>query len=313
MAMRPQGSGQGSGSQGQGVLGNPGLLAAGAAGFAAAFCALWAFRGLPLGTMLLWLAPLPLFLAGFGFGTGSAVLAALLATLLVGVVAGGVPVLAFLALFAVPAPLLVGAALRGGRLDLSGPLALLGVWPVAVLCLAALAAAGEGGLEAVLRRSVETALLRMDLEASEPLIGVLVRVKAAALGFWGGLALIANGAAAQSFLSHRGLARARAPEWTTVRLPQWYPVLPAIAAVVWLAAPTGADAVPLSALLLSLLPLFYLGIAGVHRRAGGRRGRVPMLVLFYLLLVLFLHLMAPALVGLGLIDHFRRRAAPSQT
>ncbi|MCV4940286.1 hypothetical protein OFC17_36475, partial [Escherichia coli] len=74
---------------GGGFLSNPGVLAAGAAGCASAFCALWAFEGLPLGTGLLWLAPLPLFLAGLGFGTGPAAGAAALAAAIVGLLAGG--------------------------------------------------------------------------------------------------------------------------------------------------------------------------------------------------------------------------------
>jgi hypothetical protein len=93
-----------------------------------------------------------------------------------------------------------------------------------------------------------------------------------------------------------------------VRLPGWYPALPALAAGLFLAAPAGADAVPLSALLLLLVPLLVMGVAGVHARAKGRPARVPMLALFYLLLAMFLQVMGPAMVGLGLYDQFRRRA-----
>ena len=44
------------------------VLAAGAAGFASAALALWAMRGLPLGTGLFWITAFPLFAAGLGFG-----------------------------------------------------------------------------------------------------------------------------------------------------------------------------------------------------------------------------------------------------
>lgn len=301
------------------MLGSPGLLAAGAAGCAAAICTLWALRGLPFGTALLWLTPLPLFLAGLGFGAGSGLAASLLATLLVALSGGTVPVAVFLALFGLPVPLLLAAALRGGsgggQMDLALPLALLGLWPLGVLGLAALATAGEGGLEAALRRLVEGALARMGLPAGEAVIAMLVRVEAAAVGFWTGLALLANGAAAQSFLARRGLARAATPDYAeAARLPRWYPAVPAAALALFLAT-GGGDVVALSALLLSLLPFFWLGLAGVHRRARGHGGRVPLLVLFYLLLVVFLQLLAPALVGLGLFDHVRRGqgAAPTQT
>jgi hypothetical protein len=310
-----------------GILGHPGLLAAGAAGCASAVSALWAFRGLPLGTPLLWLAPLPLLLAGLGFGTLSAGVAAALAAALVWLTSvGDLPALAYLALFGVPAPLIVAGALRGaaaaGQLGLSGPLLVLGLWPVVVLLLAAFALAGDGagGLDAAMRRGVEGALARMGAApASEAFLGTMVRVKAAALGFWWGIALLANGAAAQALLARSGLARAASPDWArAAALPRWYPLLPGLAALVLLLAPGGSDAVPLSALLILLVPLFLLGLAGVHARVRGRPWRRAALVALYLATVLFLQMMAPALVGLGLFDYFRRRGqggrpTPSQT
>jgi hypothetical protein len=301
---------------GGGVLANPGLLAAGAAGFAAAALSLWAFRGLPGGTALFWVAPFPLFAAGLGFGPGSAVAAAILAALLVGGFGGGIPLLVFLALFGLSVPLLLLAGLRpDGRFAPALPLAMLGLWPVTVLLLAALFLPGEGGLEAGMRGTVTAALTRMGAPAPEALVAELARVKAAAIGFWCDLALLANAAAAQRLLARHGLARVAAvlPDPAALRLPGWYPALPAVAAVLFLAAPREGDAVALSALLLLLVPLFLQGVAGVHARAQGRKGRVPMLALFYLLLLLFLQVMGPALVGLGLYDQFLRRPAPRQS
>lgn len=302
----------GTGPTGQGgILGRPGLLAAGAAGLATTVAALWAFRGLPMGTALFWLTPLPLFTAGLAFGPGSAVAAVLLATLLIAAVGGGLPVLVFLVLFGVPAPALLIGAARGAGLGL--PLAFLGVWPLLVLLGAAVFLADDGGIEAAMRRAVEVALVRLGLPAPETLVAELVRVKAAAIGFWAGIALLCNAAAAQRFLGRRGLLRAPPQPWTQVRLPGWYPALPAIAAGFALIAEGDAGAVPLSALLLLLLPLFLQGLAGVHARLAGRRGRGAMLAGFYLLVVLFLQLMGPGLVGLGLYDQLRRRATPRQS
>ena len=65
------------GNPGPGSLfGRPDALAAAAAGACSALCALWAMRGLPLGGVLLWLTPLPIFAAGFGFGARTAAYAA---------------------------------------------------------------------------------------------------------------------------------------------------------------------------------------------------------------------------------------------
>lgn len=294
------------------VTGSPLLLAAAAGGVSAAFAVLWGLRGLPFGTMLLWLTPLPLFLTGLGFGIVPMFMAVSLATLLVAVAGGGLPLAVFVALFGIPAFLLVAASLRGDRLELRGALALLGLWPAFVLLLAAAFIPTEGGLEAAMRRGVEGALNRMGMPAPEQFVETLARVKAAALGFCASVALLFNAGAAQSLLTRLGLARARQVAWTEVRLPRWYPYLPALAAVGALLAPGDSDAVPLSLLLLLLVPLFLQGLAGVHRRLAGRKGRVPMLAVFYLLLLLFLQLVAPALVGLGLVDQFRR-PAPNRT
>lgn len=296
-----------TGPQRQGLPASQGLTAAGAAGLLATVAALWAFRGLPLGTALLWLTPFPLFAAGLAFGPAAGIVAAALAASLVAVAGGGVAALVFLVLFAVPVSLLLLAARTSG-LGLS--LAVLGLWPLAVLLATAALLPVEGGLEAAMRDVVESALVRLGLPAPELLVAEVARVKAAAIGFWVALMLLANAAAASRFVAKQGLGPNPAPDWTTVRLPPWYPWLSVVAAGVLLAAPSGADAVPLSALLLLLVPLFLQGLAGIHRISRGRKGRVATLWVFYLLLVVFLQIIGPALVGFGLYEQFRRRPAP---
>jgi hypothetical protein len=289
----------------QGLSANPGLLAAGAAGFATAFAVLWALRGLPGGTLLFWAAALPLFAAGLAFRPLVAAAAGVLAAALVGVTAGIAAALVFLALFGVPVALLLGSW-RHGSLGLA--LAMLGLWPLAVLLGAALFLADDGGLDAAMRVAVEAVLLRLDMPASEALVTTLVRLKAGAIGFWVAIALLGNATAAVRLLARRGLLAVPAPAWAQVRLPGWYPLLPPVAALAYLAAPE--DAVPLSALLLLLVPLFFQGVAGVHRRLEGRQARPALLAAFYMLLVMFLQVMGPGLIGLALYDQFRRRAAP---
>jgi hypothetical protein len=311
-ALRPQGQGQNQGKW-QGLLGNPGLLAAGAAGLVSAVLALWAMRGLPLGTGLFWLASFPIFAAGLGFGAASAAAAGLLALLLVAAFQGGFAALTYLVLFGAPAPLLVATALRRGRVALSLPLALLGLWPLLVLLVTAAFLADDGGLEAMMREAMETSLTRLGIPAQAEFVDALVRVKAGAIGFWTAVALLANAVAAAGFLARRGLLAVPKPDWTAVRLPGWYPVLPATALGLFLAMPADGDVLALSALLVLLVPLFLQGLAGVHTRLRGRKGRRPMLAGFYLLLVLFLQVIGPGLVALGLYDQFLRRPAPRQS
>jgi len=296
---------------GPSLLSDPRLLAASAGGFAAAAAALWVFRGLPLGTALFWLSPFPLFAAGLGFGPGVAVGAVAVAGVLLALVGNLVAAVVFLALFGVPAALLMATGLRGGGAFRPGlPMALLGAWPVAVLLMAALFLGGSEEFQTVMRAMLETTLGRAGLAVPEQLLDQIARFKAAAIGlFLSVLPLVANGFAARRFLLRRGgLAVPPLPDPALARLPGWYPWLPALAAAVFLLAPAGADAVPLSALLLLLVPLLLMGVAGVHARIRGRPARVPMLALFYLLLAMFLQVMGPAMVGLGLYDQFRRRA-----
>jgi hypothetical protein len=295
---------------GTGLMSDPRLLAAGAAGFVSAAAALWAFRGLPMGTALFWLSSFPIFAAGLGFGSGAAVGAAALAATLLALVGSMVAAVAFLALFGAPAALLLAAGLRGGvsafRPGL--PLALLGLWPVAVLAAGTALLGGGEALQAAMRLALETTMGRAGFAVPEPLLGQLVRVKAAVIGSLSALAMLLNGLAARRVLPRWGIAVPALPDPASVRLPGWYPLLPGVAAGLFLAAPAGADAVPLSALLLLLVPLLLMGVVGVHARAKGRAARVPMLALFYLLLAMFLQVMGPAMVGLGLYDQFRRRA-----
>ncbi len=303
-----------SGTQpGPGILSSPGLLAAGAAGLASAILALAAFRGLPLGALLFWIAPLPLFTAGFGFGPGAATGAALLAALLVAV-SGSLPAMAvYVVLFAAPTVLLLALALRGGPMQGGAPLAVFGLWPVAVLLVAAWWLSDGVGLAAFMQDAVRFGLARMELPAAEDAVALIARVQAAGIAAGLSLALIGNGAAARSLLRRLGLAMPAMPAAASVRLPVWYLALPSLAAALVLLLPQEQELVPLSALLILLLPVFLLGVIGVHARLAGVAARLPMLVGFYALLVIFLQLMGPAVTALGLYDQILRRQAPRQS
>jgi len=296
--------------QGGRIASDPRLLAALAAGLAAAVLSLWAFRGLPGGAFALWLVTLPLFMAGIGFG-GFAVLAATgLASLLLVVFGNWAGLGLFLALFGVPAALLVLAADRGLRLAF----VLLGLIPAAGVLLAAfLLGDAPGGLEGAMREAAETGLQRMGLPANDGLVEELVRVKAAAIGFWVALALLVNAAAASALLVRTGVIPA-APAWREARLPNWYPALPALAGGFWLAAPEGGDAVSLSLLLVLLVPVFLHGLAALHRASAALKGRTFLLGGGYAALIILSVPVALGVAGYGFYDILigtrARRVAP---
>jgi hypothetical protein len=216
----------------------------------------------------------------------------------------------YLAMFGLPAALLSTAATLGGRLPLGAPLALgtplalLGLWPAMALVLAAFLVSD---LEGAMREAVELGVRRMGMAVPEAMIEQIARVKAAAAGFWFALLMLGNGLAGLRLAASRGLVAHPMPSAEDLRLPGWYAPLPLIAFAAWAAFGGG---VLLSLALLLLVPFFLLGVVGVHRRLSGRSGRLAFLAGFYVLMLLFLQLMAPLMVGVGLFDQFRRRAAP---
>jgi hypothetical protein len=295
---------QQGGQSGSGPLNDPGWLAAGAAGLVSACLCLWAFRGYPLGPAFFWLAPLPLFLAGIGFGAGAAVGATGIGALVLFLLGPPVGLWIFVLAFAAPAAILSAAAHREGGLGL--PLALLGILPAAGIAGAALYLADSpGGLEGVLQRMARTALRRFDIAGNTGLVSDIVRVKAAALGFWLSLAWAGNAWVAAKLLDRAGIAPA--PAWSTARLPGWYPILPALALGLWLAADEGGDAIELSLLLVLLTPLLLHGLAVLHTRTRGRGERPLLLGGIYVALVIMFLPTSLAVAGYGAFDLLARR------
>lgn len=299
--------------QGGRIASDPRLLAALAAGLIAAVLCLWAFRGLTGGAFALWLVSLPLFMAGIGFGGFAVVAAVGVAGLVLLLLGSGAGLGLFLALFGVPALLLVLAATRG----LALPFALLGLLPATGVLLAAfLLGDAPGGLEGAMREAAEIGLQRMGLPAPEGLVEELVRVKAAAIGFWVTMALLVNAAAASALLVRTGVIPV-APAWREARLPGWYPALPAIAGGFWLAASEGDDAVRLSLLLVLLVPVFLHGLAALHRVSAALKGRSLVLGGAYAALLILSVPVALGVAGYGFYDILNgtraRRAAPPRS
>ena len=285
---------------------NPAGLAAAAAGLISALLALWAMRGLPLGGLLLWFAPAPIFMAGLAFGPVIAWLAAATGAMVVAFSAHPFALAFYLALFAVPAALLVTLYLRPAGPDVSLPVMLVGLYPVALVALLAFVLDGQGGLEAALRDAVNQGARRMGVPLDSAMLDAVVRVKAAAVGFWTALLLIGNAALAQWFLRKRELSLTGWPDLAEARMPIWY-----LAALGLAGAAFALDGgtVTLSMLLLLTVPFFLMGVAAVHRRTRDRGARVWLLASFYALMLVFLQFMAPAMVGLGLYEQWARRPA----
>jgi hypothetical protein len=157
----------------------------------------------------------------------------------------------------------------------------------------------------VLQRLARTALRRFDIAGNTGLVSDIVRVKAAALGFWLSLAWVGNAWVAAKLLDRAGIVPA--PVWSTARLPGWYPILPALALGLWLAADEGGDAIELSLLLVLLTPLLLHGLAVLHTRTRGRGERPLLLGGLYVALVIMFLPTSLAVAGYGAFDLLARR------
>ena len=287
----------------QGLKADPRLLAAAAAGCAAVALALWGFRGLPLGTLVFWLAPLPLFLAGLGFGPAMAWSAMGLATLGLLLTVGTAGAAVFAVSAGLPVGLMVSAALAGSNpsLETARPLALLGLWPAAAAVLAL--GLGPDGLEEILRAEVGEALARSGMETGPDAIAPVVRVALAMAAAGLLLPLLLCGIGAQRWLARRGLALRDTPRWRAARLPRGYAVLPVLALIlVWVGPGTGAVGPAVATALWA--PLFLQGLAVLHGRLRG----VP-LALFYAVLVVLFVPTAAVVAAIGLFEPFGRPGA----
>jgi hypothetical protein len=262
-------------------------------------------RGLPFGSLLMWSSPLPILMAGAAFGGRAAGAAVAVAGVAVLIGSSFLGAALYLGMFGVPSALIAITAFSPGvAMTLGTPLALLGLWPTVVLGLVAFLVTD---MEGAMRAAVDMGVQRMGMDMPADMLNQVARVMAAAAGFWLALLMLGNGLMAHRLVSGWGLALQPLPPVDDLRLPNWYAPLPLLALVAW---SVSGGAVALSAMLLLVLPFFLLGVIGVHRRLRGRPGRAAFLTGFYLLMLLFLQLLAPLMVGVGLFDQFRRRAAP---
>jgi len=288
-----------------------------AAGIISALATLAALRGIPLGGVLLWLTPFPLFALAFAFGASALPMAVGVGTL-VAIVSGGAPAAAvWVLLFALPASALTALAARGGgALSLGLPFALLSLWPASLLFAGEVALAGEpGGLSGTLRRAVEDALARMgappDATTAE-VVETVVRLKPLAFAIWFAVVTILNASAAQGFVARRRLSVLPPARWAEATLPRWYAPLAAVPALVAGLAPGEPGFFAQGLAMMLAVPLVLQGLAVVHVISRGRPARPVLLGGVYLGLVVFMLPVGLALAGLGLAEfalNLRGRAA----
>jgi hypothetical protein len=282
----------------------------------------------PFALLLAYLALLPLFVIGLGWGTWAGAVAAVTAALVLALVASPKSGLVFALAYAVPAVLMVRLALRARRAP-DGSVAWYSIG--ALVAWLAIYACGSFTLLALLGGDSEVSLAITQLEEllssvlpgeQQPQAATLARViagyfPAIMIASWLIMALV-NAALAQVVLERSSRNLRPRPQAATIELPEWYTAVTAGAAALALLAPqldlTALGFAARNSALALLVPYFFVGLAVVHVWARRWPTKLMILVGFYLFVVLFGGFGMLLVAGLGFMEQWldlRRRFAAS--
>lgn len=318
------------------VVMNRDVVFGGLAGAASALLVMTAASG-PMGLLLGYLAPLPLFFAGLTRGTGAVVAAAVTGMLVSGVF-GFMSVVMFALLFGVPAAWLVRQALLARPATEAEPGADIADglewYPLGGLLLHLLAITGglviaawlvasfqPGGLIGVLKPLLAQFFSALPRDALGP--GSPDEVAERAARIMPGVTAVSwmtmvavNAVLAQGLATMLKQNRRPRPNYGSVSLPRYlaYALPGSVIASVLL--PDDARPLGFAAFALLAFPFFLQGLAVVHVLVARVPARGVFLAAFYAALVVASALVAMLVVLLGLIEEWaglRRRMAGAGT
>lgn len=277
-------------------------------------------KGIALGAVLSYAAPLPLIMAGLAWGTRAVLAAGLVAMVAVAAVAGGFSALPFAVAALLPAVVVANRSLLWRQADDGSvhwyPPGLVLAWLTAaglalMLCGTALLAGSPDGIEGSVTKVLGNAL---DLMAAELPADQRAKVvgwwtplfPAMVVGSWLIMAVV-NATGAQGLLVRLGHARRPKPAYRELWLPDWLAI--GLVAMAVAAILVGGDVgyVAANAVVVLLIPFVLLGLAGIHRWAAGRPNAGMLLAATYGLLILAFGWAAAAVAGLGLVRFWTMR------
>ncbi|MHA1597252.1 MAG: DUF2232 domain-containing protein [Alphaproteobacteria bacterium] len=275
-------------------------LTAIAAGCISAFASMAFLSGIPGALLIVYVAPLPLLLAGLAMGQQAAALASISGIVITGLVGGATAGMLFAVFHGLPMWMIARLALlRRSQADgtpgdwyPSGSiLAMMSVYAAGGLIVALVSASPEdGGLRnmiatyldqvfAVMMPDIDAAILNELIEAMVPMFPGYVGIS------WMVMVSI-NVAGATAVLKRAGRAQRPPLKMSELVLPDWLSWLLIGAAVVALIGADGLQFAGRNLALILAVPFFFLGLSVVHTVANRTTFPGMFLVGFYVFLLL---------------------------
>jgi len=272
--------------------------------FSAGICSAVAVFSIVFGSILalplFYLAPLPLYLAGFGIGSKGVITAGLTAVFTVGLIGHAFTALPFAFAYAVPAMMICQMALRtqpdaaGNPVwypagNLIGTLTVIGATGLAFFAIMSIMDENSGPLQETVASLIGTALERtganIPADARATLAGNLAPFfPGMAVASWVVMHLV-NAAAGQAAMVMSGRNLRPKIAYADITLPDWCSWLLVGAGVVALVVPGDWSYLGRNLVIVALVPFFLLGLAVVHTFARRVSNGTMMLVAFYVLLM----------------------------
>lgn len=291
-----------------------------AAGLLSALMFLSLVKGIALGAMLSYLAPLPLIMAGLALGWTAALVAGVAMMAAVAVAAGTIFVLPSAIVAALPALVASNRALlwrnaTDGTVHWYPPghvLAWLTATGLALLLIGMALVAGrpegiQGFIAEVIGQTLDMVAANLPEETRKQVVGMWAPLfPAMIIGSWLVMASL-NAIGAQALVARLGHARRPNPLYRELMLPDWLGI--GLTVVVLMAVLAGGDVgyIATNMVVVLLIPFVCLGLAGIHRWAFGRPNARLVLAATYGLLILAIGWAAAAVAGLGLVRFWTMR------